>query len=300
MTHARQNDVERKSGTGESRPRVAWLCARLWPLSLTFLFAMGCGREDPAAPGRDVEGSHASVPHSSEPLRIAAASDLQLALPALAKKFQADSGITISSTFLASGQLAEQIKQGAPFDVFMAANQSFVKDLAGAGFVKPESVRTYARGSLVLAVFRELGGEIRSLADLTKPAVKKLALANPETAPYGKAGKEALVRAGLWEALQPKIVFAGSVRQALLYAQKGDAEAAFVGRAIARVPEIQAVDVDPKLYDPIIQALGIVAATNQAGAAGRFVTFILSEEGQGILKDFGFAPPPAEPSQKKD
>ena len=80
---------------------------------------------------------------------------------------------------------------------------------------------------------------VRSLADLTRPEVKKIALANPETAPYGKAGKQALERAGLWDRLQPKIVLAESVRQALLYAQKGDAEAALVGRAIANVPEIR-------------------------------------------------------------
>ena len=110
------------------------------------------------------------------------------------------------------------------------------------------------RGSLVLAVYHELGDTVGTLDDLTKPEVKKIALANPATAPYGKAGKQALERAGLWDKLQPKIVMAESVGQALIYAQKGDAEAALVGRAIAAVPEIRAVEVDPKLYDPIIQA----------------------------------------------
>ena len=106
-----------------------------------------------------------------------------------------------------------------------------------AGSSSPDSVHRYARGSLVLAVYHELGGPGHDRSTIsTRPEVKKIALANPETAPYGKAGKQALERAGLWEQLQPKIVMAESVRQALLYAQKGDAEAALVGRAIAGRP----------------------------------------------------------------
>jgi molybdate transport system substrate-binding protein len=231
-------------------------------------------------------------------LRIAAASDLQAALPRLGDGFQARSGIVIAPTFLSSGVLAQQIKQGAPYDVFLAANESFVRDLAGGGFIRPESVHAYARGSLVLAVYGEMGGQIRSLGDLTRPEVKKIALANPETAPYGRAGKQALERAGLWEKLQPKIVVAESVRQALLYAQKGDAEAALVGRAIAGVPEVRTVEIDPRLYDPIVQAMGIVADSPRRADAEAFVEFVLSDEGQAILKEFGFQSAAADESQK--
>ena len=169
----------------------------------------------------------------------------------------------MEATFLSSGVLAQQIKQGAPYDVFMAANEAFVRDLAGGGFVRPDSVQAYARGSLVLAVHGDLGDRIRSLADLARPEVKKIALANPEAAPYGKAGKQALERAGLWQSLQPRIVMAESVRQALLYAQKGDAEAGLVGRAIAECPR-GPVDRDRSgLYDPIVQAMGIVADSSR-------------------------------------
>ncbi|MFI5459939.1 MAG: molybdate ABC transporter substrate-binding protein [Isosphaerales bacterium] len=225
---------------------------------------------------------------SSRPLRIAAASDLQSALPKLADRFQAKTGIATTLSYGASGQLAEQIKGGAPFDVFLAANESFVRDLAGLGLIKPGSVHPYARGSLVLAVYHELGEKVHSLDDLTNPEVKKIALANPATAPYGKAGKQALERRGLWVALEPKIVMAESVRQALMYAQEGNAEAALVGRAIANVPEIRSVEVDPQLYDPIIQALGVVTASARSADAEQFARFVLGEEGQGILKEFGF------------
>jgi molybdate transport system substrate-binding protein len=247
------------------------------PLFLVILVAtLGCGNR------------------SAAPLRVAAASDLQSALPKLADRFRSTTGVATTLTFGASGQLSEQIKNGAPFDVFLAANQSFVRDLADQALIKPDSVHPYARGSLVLAVYQELGETVQSLEDLTKPAIKKIALANPATAPYGKAGKQALERAGLWVALEPKIVMAESVRQALIYAQKGDAEAALVGRAIAGVPEIRVVEVDPKLYDPIIQAIGVVAATARTADADRFARFVLGNEGQGILKEFGFTRADAE------
>jgi molybdate transport system substrate-binding protein len=275
-------------GLGRMR-RSGWMLRRsiLGMKSLMLLLflvaAIGC------------DGTRAK-PGPPAPLRIAAASDLQVALPKLKDQFQASTGIATELSFGASGRLAEQIKAGAPFDVFLAANQAFVRDLAEGGFVKRESVHHYARGSLVLAVYHELGDQVRSLADLTKPELKKIALANPATAPYGKAGKQALERAGLWAQLEPKIVLADSVGQALLYAQKGDAEAALVGRAIASVPGVQVVEVDPQLYDPIVQALGIVAASSRTADAEQFARFVLGEDGQRILRESGFAPAGSNPS----
>jgi molybdate transport system substrate-binding protein len=250
-----------------------------WILSL---LSLGC------AETKDVAGLPA-------PLRLAAASDLQLALPKLTNEFHVKTGTKTELSFGASGRLAQQIKEGAPFDIFLAANQSFVRELADAGFVKPESVQPYARGSLVLAVYHELGDRVHSLSDLVKPELKKIALANPETAPYGRAGKQALERAGLWKELEPRIVLADSVGQALLYARRGDAEAALVGRALVNVSEIKVVEVDPQLYDPIVQALGIVATSHRTPDADRFARFVLGEDGQRILRESGFAP--AEASQ---
>jgi molybdate transport system substrate-binding protein len=261
-----------------------------WAIGFVLLASLGCSGTKP-------------TPEKATPLRIAAASDLQVALPKLRDQFQARTGIVADLSFDASGRLAEQIKAGAPFDVFLAANQTFARDLADAGLIRFESVCPYARGSLVLAVYHEVGGQVHALADLAKPELKKIALANPATAPYGKAGKQALERAGLWAQVEPKIVYADSVRQALLYAQKGDAEAALVGRAIADVPGIQVVEVDPALYDPIVQALGIVAASARTADAQRFAEFVLGAEGQGILKRFGFTPaestPPTSPDSQK-
>ncbi len=238
---------------------------------------------------RNGSGGPAAAP-TPAPLRVAAASDLQAALPALAERFQAAGGAQITPTFQSSGVLARQIEQGAPYDLFFAANVDFVRDLASRGAIRAGSVRVYARGSLVLAVPRDMADRVKTLADLARPEVKRIAVANPETAPYGKAGKQALERSGLWESLRPRIVVAESVRQALHHAQNGDVEAALVGRAIANVPEVVALDVDPALYDPIVQALGIVSDSPRQHDAEAFANFVMSPEGQGVLKRFGFRP----------
>jgi molybdate transport system substrate-binding protein len=195
-------------------------------------------------------------------------------------------------TFGASGQLAEQIKAGAPFDLFLAANMSYVNDLAAAGLLDPGSVRPYAVGSLILAVNHQEPGAVQALADLTKPEVKRVAIADPDTAPYGAAARQALTRAGLWDALQPKLVRAGSVRQALQFVQTGNVEAGLVGRATANVPEVRLVAVDPALYDPIVQGLGVVARSTRKAEANEFLDYLMSPPGRAILGSFGFRPPP--------
>jgi molybdate transport system substrate-binding protein len=264
----------------------------LWLLGLATLAAAGCDRA-PFGAGRGAAGPAAGSlpPADAKPLRIAAASDLQRVLPRVVERFQASTRTTTSLTLDASGRLAEQIKAGAPFDLFLSANVKFVSDLAAAGLVVPESVQPYARGSLVLCLHRSVSDQVRGLADLSRPDIKKIAIANPDYAPYGMAARQALQRAGLWSSLEPKIVRADSVRQALIYAQNGDAEAALVSRALADVPEVRVLEVDSALYDPLVQALGIVAATSQRDRAVAFARFILGDEGQAILQEGGFLKP---------
>jgi molybdate transport system substrate-binding protein len=258
------------------RMMMCRFCPLVWALVFFGLIPIngGCGKDT---------GGRARI-------TVAAASDLQTVLPRLVERFERSTGVKVTSTFGASGQLAEQIKAGAPFDIFLAANEAFVRDLADHGLIKADSVRPYARGSLVLAVHEQAGEHVDRLDDLKKPVVKKIALANPATAPYGKAGKQALERAGLWKGLEPRIVIAASVRQALLYVQDGNAEAGLVGRSIVQVKGVKAVEIDADLYDPIIQALGIVSASSQRAGAESFARFVLGEEGQRILGESGLSP----------
>ncbi len=263
-------------GSGSDPMRRDLCRSMFWLLGLTALGATGC---------------HHAASTNDQPLRIAAASDLQRVLPGLAERFQARTRTATTLTFDASGRLAEQIKAGAPYDVFLSANESFPRDLARTGLVMPDSVRPYARGSLVLCLHRGVSDQVRGLSDLSRPEITKIAIAHPDYAPYGMAARQALQRAGLWSSLEPKIVRTDTVRQALIHAQNGDAEAALVSRALASVPEVRILDVDAALYDPMIQSLGIVAGSRQRDRAAEFARFVLGQEGQAMLRDGGFEEP---------
>ena len=228
------------------------------------------------------------------PLRVAAASDLQAALPALAARFAAEHGIAIVPTFGASGTLAAQIDQGAPFDLFLSADRAYVESLAKSGRVRPETVRPYALGHLVLVVHEATvpDSAVRSLADLRSAEIRKISIANPAFAPYGKAARGALERAGLWESLAPKLVQAESVRQALRYVSAGDAEAGLVARSVAGVPGVRIVEVDPPLGPPLVQVLGIVTESRRPRDAAQFADFLASPSGRSILASFGLDPGP--------
>lgn len=230
-----------------------------------------------------------------EPLRIAAAADLQVVLPKLIKAFEEKSGVAASATFGASGNLAAQIRQGAPFDIFLSADLAFVEELSAEGSIEPSSIEPYALGSLVLVVHPAAADAVDGLADLIKPEVSNLAIANPQFAPYGRAAREALERSKLWTRLEPKIVIAESVRQALVYEEQGDVEAALVGRSLIdpdkEVVVEKVIPVDPNLHAPLIQGLGIVARSKAPNQAQAFAEFVLSAEGRLILGKAGFEPP---------
>ncbi len=233
-------------------------------------------------------------PTTVAPVRItvAAASDLQEAWPAITARFLEVSKAELSPTFGASGQLAEQIRQGAPFDIFLSADLGYVEKLASTGDVLPESVAPYALGELALVVRSELAGRVRSLADLAGPDVKSVAMANPEFAPYGRAARTVLDRAGLTDALAPKLVRAESVRMALAHVVMGDADAGLVGRAsIQGNPRLAVIPIDPALYDPIVQGLGITKRAAEPQAAETFRRFLLGEEGRAVLTEAGYRLP---------
>ena len=255
-------------------------------LLLTFvgISLVGCGEAKTSAP-------------PAPTIRVAAASDLQRAFPILASRFKLDTGIDVIPTFGASGTLAEQIRGGAPFDVFLSADRAYVESLKPDQLVKPSSIQLYARGTLALVVpktTRPGGIEIQTIADLEKPQVKAFAFANPSFAPYGRAAKQVLEKKGLWDTLEPKRVPATNVREALQFLESGNVDAAFVGSAMAKAPGVRSIPIDPALHEPILQALGILTRTQHAEEAERFAQFLLSDAGQGILRDLGFSTVPPE------
>ncbi|WP_158633499.1 molybdate ABC transporter substrate-binding protein [Tautonia sociabilis] len=260
---------------GSSRPRC-WLAA-------IALIVAGCSDAEPGAgPG--------PVPE----LRVAAASDLVAAMPELVSAFERQTGVRVVPVFGSSGLLARQIEQGAPFDVFLSANETYVRHLAEAGAIEPESVRTYALGYLVLAFPGAGDAELSGLEALADPRIRGIALANPEHAPYGRAGRQALERSGLWEAVEGKVVFGQSIQQATRFVESGQVDAGLIARSLVDSPAFRWEPVDPGLHDPIAQYLGIVSNRPSRESAAAFCDLLLSEPGQAILARFGFQRPPEE------
>jgi len=226
-----------------------------------------------------------------EPLTVAAATSLQFAFPEIGRLFEAEAGQPVVLTFGSSGNLAHQIENGAPVDVFAAANVAYVDDLRLKGLIVAGSQQLYAQGRVVLAINRTSGVQARRLEDLLQPAITHVALANPGHAPYGLAARQALQSAGLWEALQPKLVYGENVRQAMQFVQTGNAEAGLIALSVADVPELSYTLIDARLHQPLNQAVGVVRSTSREAVARRFIAFVNSPQGQAILRRYGFLPP---------
>lgn len=236
---------------------------------------------------------------AAQGLTVAAAASLQAALREVEPAFRADGHPAPTLVFGASGSLARQIENGAPYDLFASADTVTVERLAAEGLLVAGSLRAYAQGRLALAVAEP--GLLRdappvldgpTLARLRLAGVRAIAIANPAYAPYGVAAREALQAAGLWEALQPRLVYGDNVRQALTYVDTGNAEAGLVAASLLVGTERTWRPVDGALHRPIRQSLGIVAASPRRTDAEAFAAFLLGPRGQAILGRHGLQPPP--------
>lgn len=230
-----------------------------------------------------------SDPPQKATLQVAAASDLSVAFEELGKVFEARTGRHVTFSFGASGALAKQLSQGAPFDVFAAASPAFVDSAVQAGACDAATKAPYARG-YVVGWSKKGGAALHSLADLAGPGVRHIAIANPEHAPYGKAAKEALVAAKLWSQVEGKIVQAENVRQALQFAQTGNADVALIALSlVARDTSGLTLPIDPSLYHPIEQTLVVCKHGKDIEGGREFARLVESGEGQALLERHGFA-----------
>ena len=226
-----------------------------------------------------------------EGLTISAAADLTDAFGEIGQRFTNETGIPVRFNFGSTGQLAQQIAAGAPVDLFAAANVAFVEELERQGRLLPESRRLYGQGRIVLWARAESRVPLTSIEDLGRPEVRRIAIANPEHAPYGMAAREAIERAGRWQELEPKLVPAENVRQALRYAETGDVEVAIVARSLCQPGVGRWTLLPAELHRPLDQALGIVRTSRQREAATRFADFVLGPTGQQIMRRYGFVAP---------
>lgn len=231
-------------------------------------------------------------------LAVVAAADLRGVFDELKEAFEArNPGVELKASFGASGSLTAQILQGAPFDVFLAADTGFPGQVAQAGLATPEGPFPYALGSLTLWVRRDLGLDParEGLQVLKAPSVRRIATANPRTAPYGRAGEAALRHAGLLETLRPRLVFGENIAQTGQFLQAGTAEAGLVSAAQASHPALRQTGVTwtvpPEAYPPLRQAGVILRRTALPGEARAFRAFLTGPEGQAILARHGFGKP---------
>jgi len=216
-----------------------------------------------------------SLSANAADLIIAAASDLAPLAPKLEQAYKEKVRFTLAS----SGSLKQQIENGAPFDVFLSANEQYVKDLAAAGLVTDAT--SYAIGRIALW---SPNGSVTSLADLIKSSVIHLAIPNPQHAPYGVAARQALESQGVWKDVEPKIVYGENVRQALQFAESGNADAVITSWTLLIGKGKLLPD---QWHAPIRQTGAVVKSTSQPDAARRFLKFLLGAEAQKILNNGG-------------
>ena len=224
-------------------------------------------------------------------LTVFAAADLTFAFKEIAPRFEKATGARVALVFGSTGNFAHQIRQGGPADVFFAADQSFVDDLIAEGVLLRETRTLYAQGRIVLATARTFGPKLTELRSLLDPRVRHVAIANPVHAPYGRAAEQALRRAGLWEALRPKLVFGENIRHTLQFVQAGAAESGIVALSVANVPEVDWVPIDAAMHAPLDQAAAIVRRSPRPELGLAFIQFVNGPEGRPVMKRFGFMLP---------
>jgi molybdate transport system substrate-binding protein len=223
-------------------------------------------------------------------VKVAVAANLQSVIKVLQNDFNKRTGINIEPIIGASGNLSAQIRNGAPFDVFLSADMNFSEALFKDGLAAGKPV-VYATGVLIIASNSNIKlNEWEKL--LTGTAINKIAIANPATAPYGKAAKEALMRKGLFNQLEPKIVIGESISQVNLYISTGAAEVGFTTQSFVKdaagKTKIYYKVIDPKLYSPIEQGLVVLKHGEGNPAAEKFYKYLLSRPAKAIFKAYGY------------
>jgi molybdate transport system substrate-binding protein len=247
--------------------------------------------------GSSAVGAAEVAPPSPAQVKVAAAANLKTAADELKRAFEArQPGVEISLTFGASGTFFAQLQQGAPFDLFLSADREYPARLVAAGLARAEDERIYAFGKLAawLPPGSTLDLEGQGLAAIAAPGVRRIAMANPAVAPFGRATEAALRSAGIHEAVKGRLVLGTSVAQAAQFATTGAADVAFLPYALTLGKELAggAVYLVPESLYPRIEQSGVVlTAAGEAGRARQFLAFLTGDEGRAILAKHGYGLP---------
>lgn len=238
-----------------------------------------------------LSGSSPARAQSRQGLTVFAAADLAFALREIAAKYEHTHDTNVTLVLGSTGHLSQQVAHGAPADVLFAANESFVDDLTRRGAIIPETRALYAQGRIVLARRKDRGLRLTELAQLTAPRVRRIAIANPQHAPYGKAAEEALRSVGVWGAVEAKLVFGENIRHALQFLETGGVDAAIIALSLASVAGIEHVLIDAALHKPLNQVAGVVKRSAHPERSLAFIRYVNGPHGRPIMKKYGFLLP---------
>jgi len=238
-----------------------------------------------------------SICVSAQEITVAAAADLSTALPEIVAAYTKHTGQTVKLSFGSSGNLTNQILNGAPFDVFFSADESYPAQLVEKSLAQNDSLYRYAVGRLVLWIPNELPLDVQKLGMqvLLDPSIKKIAIANPLHAPYGRAAEHALKHFGVYDQIAPKLVLGENISQAAQFVESGNAQAGLIALSHALSPALKdkghywTVPFDA--YPTLNQAAVVLSQSKHPEAARKFLDFVRSSDGTFLLKNYGFSLP---------
>lgn len=226
-------------------------------------------------------------------LRVAAASDLQAALPEIIKGFERESNATVSVSFGSSGNFFAQIQNGAPYDVYFSADIEYPRQLVASKHAEAASLYRYATGRIVLWTRKDSGIDVqRGLSIVKDAAVRRIAIANAKLAPYGRAAEAALRRQNLYDAIRPKLVIGDNISQTAQLVDSGNADVGIIALSLALGPALRASGqyfvIPQSAHPPIEQAAVVITASKNKQLAGELLAHVKRPEVARRLHEFGF------------
>jgi len=229
----------------------------------------------------------------AQEITVAAAADLQFAMQDVTARFHKETGKTVKLIYGSSGNFFQQIQNGAPFDMFFSANLDFPKKLEAAGLTEPGSYYQYARGKIVIWAPKESKiGLTSGLKALLDPSVKKIAIANPQHAPYGQAAVAAMQKENVYEHVKEKFVLGENISQTASFVVSGAADVGIVALSLALSPTMKEkgryLDIPAGEYPPIEQACVILSSSKEKNTARQFLSFMKTPAVAEVLRSYGF------------
>ncbi len=232
-------------------------------------------------------------------IAVAAAADLKFAMGELAANFEKETGNKVNVTYGSSGNFFSQIQNGAPFDLFFSADVEYARKLEAGGLAEPGTLYNYAVGRIVLWMPQGVKVDLNAqgMNALLDSAVQRIAIANPAHAPYGRAAVAAMKKAGVYEKVEPKLVYGENISQATQFVQSGNAQAGIIAMSLAISPAMKDSGkmwlIPGGLHPSIEQAAVVVKNSQKKEAAKTFIEYIKSAAGKAVMDKYGFTTPPA-------